>query len=163
MIVVAVAAFMAMVAVPGLLNSVRQSRLGAAARKLATDTQEARWRAVRTGWQYRIVGYGSSASSNKNKYRLIGRSSTAVAWLSDTAAVTSTATQFASAWIDLSKQYPKVNLNQGITANGGRFFVSFDARGAAFERQAVAPLVVTGQNNKTRSMNIASIGSVVLQ
>jgi Tfp pilus assembly protein FimT len=163
MIVIAVAGFMAMVAVPGLLNSVRSSRLGAAARQLATDTQEARWRAVRTGWQYRIVGYGSSAGSNKNKYRLLGRSSTAVSWPADTAAVTSSATQVATAWTDFGKLYPQVNLNQGITANGGRFYVSFDARGAAFERQAVAPLVVTGQNNKTRSMNVASIGSVVLQ
>ncbi len=160
---VAVAGFMAMVAVPSLLGQVRSSRLNAAARQLATDTQEARWRAVRTGWQYRIVGYGSAATTNKNKYRLLGRSSTSVSWPADTDAVTSSSTQVVQAWVDFEKLYPAVALNAGITANGGRFFVSFDARGAAFERQAVAPLVVTGQNNRTRSMNVASIGSVVLQ
>jgi len=163
MIVIAVAGFMAMVAVPALLNQVRTSRMSAAARKIATDTQEARWRAVRTGWQFRIVGYGNAATTNKNKYRLLGRSSTAVSWPADTAAVTSTTTQVAQAWVDFGQLYPQVKLNNGITANGGRFYVSFDARGAAFERQAVAPLVVLGQNNKTRNMNVAAIGSVVLQ
>lgn len=163
-IVIAVTTLMAMVAVPAFMEYQRTARINAASRQIASAAQEARWRAVNTGWEFRIVGYGDEGATNlKNRYRVMARSSSSVFWPADTASPTSTSTQIVEPWFNVGEKYPGVFINPGVSAGGGRFLASFNPRGAAFERTSVQPLVLRNIRQTSRTVQVSSVGSVILK
>jgi len=163
-IVISITTVMAMVALPAFMNYQRTARLNGASREVAAAIQEARWRAVQTGWQFRIVGYGDEAATTlKNRFRLIARSSTTVTWPLDTASPTSSSTVIVEPWVNVGTNYPGVYVNPGVTTASGRFVATFDPRGAAIERVSVSPLVVEDIQQRARSVQVSSVGSILFQ
>ncbi len=145
--------------IPGFTGFVQRSRLDGAARQIVSDVREARAKATLTGWQYRIFGFNYGASSSfKNQYRLMARSSGAVAWPADTAAPFESATQMAGVWINMSTLYPGVRINP----NDGtpRFWVVFDARGVDIADNSFSPLEVTHQAGGSRNLRVTTVGSI---
>lgn len=162
-VVVGIIMVMVLVGLPFFTAMMRNSRVDAAVRQLTSDVRETRSRATLTGWQYRLVSFNYGGSSTyKNQYRLIGRSSTGVAWPADTGPSFEGATQMAGAWININTLYPGVKLNPAIgTAST---YVSFDARGVAFEIDAgFNPLTVTNDSGATKTVTVSSSGSVKIQ
>ncbi len=149
--------------IPGFTGFVQRSRLDGATREIVNDVREARAKATMTGWQYRILGYNyGGGNSLKNQYRLMGRSSGAVAWPSDTAAPFESATQMAGVWKNIGTLYPGVTINPEDTTP--RFWVSLNAQGQAFEvDDSFNPLRVTHQSAGTRSLTLAFVGSIRIQ
>jgi hypothetical protein len=97
------AGFTLVIGLPYFSSMIKGSRLDGATRRLVGDVREARSRATLTGWQYKILGFKyGGGGANPNQYRIVGRSSTSVAWPSDTAQSFQSATQMAGAWIDVS-------------------------------------------------------------
>jgi prepilin-type N-terminal cleavage/methylation domain-containing protein len=163
MIVVAIFAILTGIAMPrftGLLNNYRRD---AATQQLTGDVRRARTEAIRTGWQYRIFGFNSGATSAfKNQYRIQARRSGAVAWPGDTVAAFQSSTQIAGAWVDFTRLFPGVTLNPDDDTE--RFWVSFDARGVRIELDdSFDPLYVVNKTGASKLVNVATVGSVKIQ
>jgi Tfp pilus assembly protein FimT len=163
LVVVAILGVMAGAAMPFFSGVIQNSRLDAAARQVVGDVRDARSKATLTGWQYKIVGFNvGGGQTYKNQYRILGRSSAAGAWPADTAGIFESATQMAGPWINVNTLYPGVSLNPSDTTP--RFWVSFDARGVAFEIDAsFNPLTVAHQTGATRSLRVTSAGSIRIE
>ena len=163
LVAVAMAAILIAASMPFFLGTIQRSRFDGAVRQIVSDVREARSRAITTRWQYRIFGYNVGASSAfRNQYRFMARSSATAGWPADTAAPFQSATQMAGQWININTLYPGVRLNpQDGTP---RFWVAFDARGAAFEIDgSFDPLVVAGQTGATKSLRVSVAGSIRVQ
>jgi len=151
------------VSLPSFVGFMERSRLDAAVRQLAEDVREARSRATTKGWEYRIFGYNSTGTSPfRNQYRLMGRSSAAIAWPADTATSFESATQLAGVWINFNTAFPGVRVNP--EDGSPRFWVAFNARGIAYDMDAsFDPLRVTSQAGQTMSLSVTTAGSIRIQ
>jgi Tfp pilus assembly protein FimT len=148
--VVVMLAIVSGLAIPSFLAYTQRSKLDSAVRQIVEDVLQARSRATLEGWQYRIYGFNyAAASAFKNQYRLMGRSSAAVAWPAETAAPFQTATQMAGVWTNM---------------NTPHFWVAFDARGVAIDvDDSFNPLQVTHQTGGTKSVSVTITGSIRIQ
>ena len=162
MLVIGIAAILMGVLVPNLTGFIKNSRRNGAAEQIAGDARKARARAITTGWQYRVYGFNAGASSAyRNMYRIIGRSSSGVAWPADSAAPAVTATLNIGPWVNMAKLYPGVSLNPSDGTD--HFWVGFDSRGVRFEIDpSFDPLYVTNQG-QVSSMTVSAVGSVDIQ
>jgi prepilin-type N-terminal cleavage/methylation domain-containing protein len=151
------------IALPKFTGLIHSFRRDAAIQQIAGDVRRARTEAIRTGWQYRIFGFNSgSTSANKNQYRFQARSSGAVAWPADTVAPFTSTTQMAGQWVNFTTQFPGVSLNPDDTTE--RFWVSFDPRGVRIELDdSFDPLYITNTTGSTKSVAVATVGSVKVQ
>jgi len=160
MVVVTIATILMAFAMPGFTGLLQSYRRDGALQQIVGDVRRARSEAIMTGWQYRIFGFNSGASSPyKNQYRVMARSSGAVAWPDNTAAPVQAATQIARGWVDINALYRGVRLNPSDgTAD---FSVAFDARGVRVELDSsFDPLVIAGETGSSRSVRVSAVGSV---
>ena len=164
LVALAIGGFFVLVAVPAFLNMIRISRLHAAARQAVGDLREARAQAIATGWECKIVGFGAaSGDPNRNKYRLIARQTSAVAWPSDTAPVFKNSTQRVEPWLDVSSAFPGVQLDPGGTSTNDRFEIVFDSRGSATASlNDFNPFRITG-DGKPAAITVSAPGGITLQ
>ena len=163
LIVTVMLAIMAAVAIPNFLVYKQRSQVDAATRQMVEAVREARSKAILRGWEYRIYGFNSGSSSTyKNKYRLMGRSSNAVAWAADSSGSFENATAMASEWINIGTVYPGVTFNP--TDGTDHFWVVFNNQGVAYDiDDSFNPLRVTHTTGGTKSVYITSAGSVKIQ
>lgn len=161
-IVLAVGTALMALAMPTFNTVIRDYRRDAAIQQVARDLRLARSQAISTGWQYRVIGFpGGAASDNANQYRLMARSSSAVAWPADDAAPFESATQLARSWVEFGQLHPQVTLSPGSTAP---FSVAFDSRGARVEiTPNMDPLIIEGQSAETRSVGVSAVGRVTTE
>ncbi len=166
-VVVGIIIVMAMVGLPFFTAMMQNSRLDGATRQLADDVREARSKATLSGWQYRILGGNAGGSSSyTNQYRLMGRSSTAIAWPVDTSPYfnfptpSPGATQMAGPWINFNQLYPGINLNPSNSNTS--FYVSFSSQGVTFESMSF-PIQIFNQSGGSRQVSVTSAGSVRIQ
>jgi prepilin-type N-terminal cleavage/methylation domain-containing protein len=146
------------IAIPAFQAMLQRSQLDAAVRQIMSDAREAQSRASLTGWQFRLVGFDKDSSNAfKNQYRLLGRSSAAVAWPADSSPNISTATQLAAQWVNVNSVYPGVKLDTSDATN--RFYVTFNAQGAAFEINSF-PLEVSHTNGEKKCVGATAAGSM---
>jgi prepilin-type N-terminal cleavage/methylation domain-containing protein len=146
------------VAIPAFQALLQRSQLDAAVRQVMSNVREAQSRATLTGWQYRLVGYDIDAGNGfQNQYRVIGRSSSAVAWPAETGPNFSSATQMAGAWIDVNRMFPDVKLDTADATT--RFYVSYDSRGVAFEINSF-PLNLTHKSGQKQCLGVTAAGSI---
>lgn len=162
LVVVGIIVVMMAVGLPYFSSMIKGSRLDGATRQLASDVREARSRATLTGWQYKIFGYKyGGGGSNANQYRILGRSSSAVAWPSDTAQNFQSSTQMAGPWVNFTEEYPGVQLN---AASGyASFYVSFNSMGITFENNNFNPLQITSDAGGSKSVTVTAAGGVKIQ
>lgn len=162
--VLAIAAVLLLVSVPALMNIFGATQSDAAALQIAAAAREARSRAVATGWQYRLHGYGKQASPTlRNQYRFLARTTSAAGWPADTSAPFTSTTQFAGPWISLESSFRGIDVNPASSANGGRFLVSFDSRGSPFETEVFQPLTVTSTSGASHTVQVSTTGTVTVQ
>lgn len=162
MIVVTLGAILTAMAMPRLSSMMDGYRRDAAVRQLVGDVRKARMEAIRTGWQYRIYGFNTGATSSyKNQYRLMGRSSGAISWPSDTATPFQSATQMAGRWVDIPNMYRGITLNPGDGTD--HFWVSFDSRGVRIESDSFDPMVLRNTPGSTKSVTVGAAGTVRIQ
>lgn len=170
---IVILAVLAAIAIPAFFTMLKRSQLDAGVRQIMSDVREAQSKATLTGWQVRLIGFNhSSGDAKKNQYRLVARSSSAVAWPAVTVApfgIVGTGTQMAGTWIDVNKQYPGVQLNPASASPN--FYVSFDARGVAFEWNAgigvcaIPPcwMDVVHESGAKKQLSVTTAGSVRVQ
>jgi type II secretory pathway pseudopilin PulG len=164
MVVVGIFMIVASVVFPKFTKLIYSYRRDAAMQQLAGDTRRARTEAIRTGWQYRIFGFNhTSTSAFKNQYRLMARSSGAVAWPADSVAAFTSTTQMAGQWVNIPSRYPGVRLNPSDGTE--RFWVAFDSRGVRIELDdSFDPLYVVHQTESfQRQVDVTAVGSVKTQ
>jgi Tfp pilus assembly protein FimT len=168
-LLVVVGIFIALTAIglPFFSAMMQNSRLDAATRQLAGDVRGARSLATQTGWQYQIVGFNvGGGSTYRNQYRMLGRSSSAVAWPANTGlnfnfpTPPAGATQMAGPWINFNQLYQGVSLNPSVSTQS--FYVSFNSQGVAFESMNF-PLTFTLQSGGSRQVTVTSVGGVTIQ
>jgi prepilin-type N-terminal cleavage/methylation domain-containing protein len=162
-VVVALMGMLVMIGLPFMTGSMQASRLEGAVRQIASDLRAAQARASLTGWQYRVVGYNeSSGDAHSNQYRLMGRSSAAIAWPADTVGAFEGATQMAGDWVDVDALYPGVTINPASASP--QFWVTFDSRGVAIDIAASCnPMLLSGENGTSKSLRVTTAGSVRIQ
>jgi prepilin-type N-terminal cleavage/methylation domain-containing protein len=164
LVVVSIISLMVMAGVPFFTAMMQNSRLDAATRQLAGDVRDARSLATQTGWQYQIIGFNvGGGSTYQNQYRMLGRSSSGVAWPANTGPNFSSATQMAGPWINFNQLYPNVSLNPSIS--NVSFYVSFNSQGVAFEWNptSVPWMSISPPSGSSRQLTITSAGSVTIQ
>jgi Tfp pilus assembly protein FimT len=159
---IVVATALAFASVPPLVEIVRNSRLKAAARQIAGDLQQARARAVSTGWEYRLTGFGAAASGEyRNGYRMLARSSPLQDWPADSTPPSESATQLVGEWVEFDASYPGVAINED---DADRFAVTFDSRGVPVEKSLnFDPLQVSNKDGGARLVSVSAVGSVTLE
>ena len=152
------------VAIPAFQALLQRSQLDAAVRQIMSDVREVQSRATLTAWQYQLVGYeNDSGSPFRNQYRVIGRSSSAVAWPVDTVAAFNFptlppgATQMAGNWVNVNTMFPDVKLDTADATN--RFWVSYDSRGVAFQINSF-PLNISHKSGQKRCLGVTAAGSI---
>lgn len=159
MMVVVILVIMVAVGLPVFSTMMRTSGVDAAAWQVAGSIREARAKAVRTGWEYRIFGgNGGGTEAYKNKYRLEGRRST-MGWPSPSQDNVQTANNVSEPWRDVSKDYPGVVLNPSNATSS--FFLSFNSRGTVSTSSGFALSVAKSGTAKTVSVTLA--GKVKIQ
>jgi len=147
------------IAIPAFNSMLKRSQLDAAARQLMSDAREAQSRAALTSWQYRVIGFDiNSTSAFKNQYRLVGRSSSAVAWPVETSPNFTSATQMAAQWVNLNKLYPNIRVDTTDATN--RYWVSFDARGVAIEINSFPVQFSQQQTGAKQCLGVTTAGSL---
>ncbi len=156
LVAMAVGSVVIMIAVPALNEVVRRARHGAAVRRVLDDVREARSRAIRTGWEYRLVGYDSDETgARRNQYRILARQSTAVAWPGEEDAPFESSTQLALSWIDVASEYPGIDFD----STSARFQLTFDPRGTAPDAStSFNPLHVRGPDGLDVSLTVSVVG-----
>jgi Tfp pilus assembly protein FimT len=164
LVALAIASLVVLIAVPGLRYVIRGTTLRAAARQAVGDLREARAEAIATGWECRIVGYGTGSSHpNRNQYRVMARKTSAVAWPADTSAILKTSSQKVGPWVDITTAFPGVELDPGGSSADDRFEILFDSRGAATASPTdLSPLRVVGEG-KPASISVSAAGGITLQ
>jgi Tfp pilus assembly protein FimT len=164
MVALAIGGLLVLVAVPAFLSMIKVSRLHAAARQTVGDLREARAQAIATGWECKVVGFGAtSADPNRNRYRVIARQTSAIAWPSDTSPVFKSSTQRVEPWMDMSSAFPGVQLDPGGTSSNDRFEIVFDSRGSATPSpNDFNPFRVVG-NGKPAVITVSAPGGILLQ
>lgn len=163
-VVVGIIIVMLAAGLPFFTSMMKSSRLDAGTRQLAGDVRDARALATQSGWQYQIVGFNAGGGSTyKNQYRLLGRSSSAVAWPANTGPNIQTSTQMAGQWVNFNQLYSDVSLNPLIGTTS--FYVSFNSQGVAFEWTPSSDpwMTLTSQSGGSRYLRITSAGSVKIQ
>ncbi len=162
MVASAIAAVLMTVVFQNFTGLMRTYRRDGAIQQLTGDVRKARAEAIRTGWQYRLVGYSAgSASAYGNQYRLMGRSSTAAGWPADTVAAFQGTTQTAGTWTNVGALFKDVRINP---SGNSTFSVAFDSRGVRIEVDAgFSPAVVSGSNVASKSVSVSVVGSVRIQ
>jgi len=170
---IVILAILAVIGIPAFYTMLQRSQLDAGVRQLVSDIREAQSKATLTGWQVQLIGFNySSTDARKNQYRLLGRSSSAVAWPAatmDPFGSIGTGTQMAGSWTDVNKQYPGVRLNP--TSASPNFYVSFDSRGVAFEWNAgigvcaLPPcwMDIVHDSGAKKQLSVTTAGSVRVQ
>ena len=149
------------ISVPAMTEVLRRTRLNSATRQLVNDVRETRARAVMSGWEYRLVGYADGAVNRSNQYRVIGRSSTEVAWPAENSGNLSTATQIAEPWIDLGIDYADVILTPNNVEVDDRFEITFNSQGAAtMTNDCFDPFDVSNTKGDSRQVRVTPGGSV---
>jgi Tfp pilus assembly protein FimT len=163
LIVVAVAIILMVIAMPNFIQFMRLYRRDAAVQQLVGDVRRARAEAIRTGWQYRVVGFNAGATNSfKGQYRLMARNSAAVAWPADTASAFESATQIAGPWVDMNSMFPGVSLNASDATED--FVVAFDSRGVRIEVDpSFSPLVISNNSATAKTVSISAVGSVKVE
>jgi prepilin-type N-terminal cleavage/methylation domain-containing protein len=130
-VAVAIGGLVVAIAIPSFTTVLEHSRLDAASRQLSSALWNAHSKAVATGWEYKLFGFGNaSTDARRNQYRLLGRRSSATAWPGDTDAPFSSTTQSAGPWTDLSMLSRGIQLLPGGTGTNARFEIAFNSRGA---------------------------------
>jgi prepilin-type N-terminal cleavage/methylation domain-containing protein len=164
LVALAIGGLLVLVAVPAFLNMIKVSRLRAAARQTVGDLREARAQAIATGWECKIVGFGAaSGDPNRNRYRIVARQTSAVAWPADTSPVFKSVTQRADPWMDVGSAFPGVQLDPGGSSTNDRFEIVFDSRGAATASvNDFNPFRVVG-NGKPAVITVSPPGGIILQ
>ena len=164
---------LAAIAIPAFYTMLQRSQLDAGVRQVMSDVREAQSRATLTGWQVRLIGFNySSTDAKKNQYRLVARSSSAVAWpvaTVDPFGSVGAGTQMAGTWFDVNKQYPGVRFNPASASPN--FYVSFDSRGVAFEWNAgigvcgLPPcwMDIVHDSGAKKQLSVTTAGSVRVQ
>ena len=163
MIVLTLAGIVTAISAPNFRTLLQVYRRDGAVQQVVGDVRKARTEAVKAGWQYRVYGFnGNTTSAYKNQYRLMGRSSGAVAWPNATDGVFQSATQMLGSWVDINKLYPGITLNPAdITPD---FWVTFDSRGVRIDLEpSFNPMAIANQRGNTRSISITAVGSVTIQ
>jgi prepilin-type N-terminal cleavage/methylation domain-containing protein len=160
------------VSMPAFNTMMRNSLADVGVRQIAADIQDARSRAIRTGWQYRILGGNAGGSTSyKNQYRLEGRSSGAAAWPLATDGAIETSTKVAGQWINFSALFNNRAVSLNPSDADPDFFVVFDSRGAVIASSDVCPgvpspcsftLSVT-RETMSRTVTVSSVGRVRIQ
>lgn len=165
LVTLSVGAILMAAILPGFMNLMRSYRRDAAVEQVAGDIRKARAQSIATGWQYRLMGFNkgwTGTSTYKNQYRIMARRSTADGWPADTVAPMKSATQYASAWIDIGRTYPGVKLNPTDTSQ--HFSVAFDSRGVRIELDtSMDPLLVVPQTGTSKSIRVSAVGSAIVQ
>jgi prepilin-type N-terminal cleavage/methylation domain-containing protein len=160
LVAIALGGLLLLIAVPALSGVMHRSYLDAATRHLVGEVNRARSRAVTTGWEYRVVGFDSSATANRNRFRTLARRTTTTAWPADDAAQTLTAAQYAGPWIDIPSQHRGVSLD----CDGTRFEVTFDSRGTAANVDAsFNPVRLVGHEGDDKVVEVSVVGNVTVQ
>jgi type II secretory pathway pseudopilin PulG len=127
-VVIALVGILMAFAMPAFVEIFDRMHHDAAVRRITSDVREARSQAISMGWEYRVIGYRADAVNvRKNQYRVLARRSSAVSWPAENAATFASDTQRAGSWVDITEDYPGVDLDADVT----RFQVTFDSRGAA--------------------------------
>jgi prepilin-type N-terminal cleavage/methylation domain-containing protein len=159
LLVMGIVLILVSVSVPSLSTMMRIYRQGAATQQIIGDLRKARSEAIRTGWQYRIIGFNSGGTSDyRNQYRLMGRQSSAFGWPSGTVDAFTSATQLAGAWVDINSLYPGISFNpDDATAD---FSVVFDARGVRISFDSFDPLVVDMGSGTSKSVIVSTVGGI---
>lgn len=163
MIVVTLGALLLLIGTAGMSTALTNARHDGAVRQVISDVRDARSRAITTGWEIRLVGFGAGATGDRaNQYRVLGRQSSAVAWPSATGASFESATQLAGDWTDIGSTWPGVDL--AATTVDQSFQVTFDSRGAA-PSAAVEfnPVALVNQHGDTKSLTVTTIGAIRLE
>lgn len=165
MVTVSIGAILMAAVLPGFMGMMKTYRRDAAVEQVAGDIRKARAQAIATGWQYELMGYNqgwTGTSTFKNQYRIMARRTTADGWPADTVAPFKSATQYASAWIDIGRSYPGVKLNP--TDASQHFSVAFDSRGVRIALDtSFDPLVVVPQTGTSKSIRVSAVGSATIQ
>lgn len=156
-----VATLLAFAALPPLVEIIHNSRLKAAATRVAADLQQARSRAVSTGWEYRVAGFSTAASDeHRNQYRIMARSSVSIVWPDATTGAFESPTQSVGEWVDVDQLYSGIMINDG---NTDEFAVTFDARGIPVERSLnFDPLEVSNDVGIEKFLTVSAVGSVAI-
>jgi Tfp pilus assembly protein FimT len=153
---------LALAATPPLTEIVRSSRLKAAVRRLASDVQGARSRAVSTGWEYRVVGFGAAAASSlRNRYRVMARSSSSLDWPDETALAFEDDDQIVREWVDLAEIYPGIAVNP---SDSQAFGLTFDARGTPVDLSLnFDPLAIADVRGVEQYLSVSAAGAVRIE
>lgn len=164
LVALAIGGLILLVAVPALTTVVDRSRLDIATRQLANDLRTAQSRAITTGWEYKLVGFGSASSSAmRNRYRLLGRRTTTVAWPLDTDSPFTSTTQMAGSWNDLSLINSDLQIVPGGTGADARYEISFNALGGVNVATGdFAPFQLRVKNDLA-SIRVSAAGGVTTQ
>jgi prepilin-type N-terminal cleavage/methylation domain-containing protein len=162
-IVVAIGGILLLTALPALSNILRESQLDAAVRQLVGDLRDARMQATMSGWEYRLAGHAAgSADAHRNQYRMLGRSSTGVAWPAISAAPFQSATQLAGEWIDMESRHPGTRLEPG--GGAAAFDLTYNSRGAATASGTTfSPFVISGRADSSKSIRVSVTGGITLE
>lgn len=129
-VAIAIGGMILLIAVPAFRAAIDRSRLDIATRRMTNELMNARSKAITTGWEFKLVGFGSASSDAKrNRYRLLGRRTSAVAWPMDTDAPFTSTTQTAGPWSDPSTVDSSLELLPGGAGANARFEITFDSRG----------------------------------
>ncbi len=149
-------------AAPPLAEIVRSSRLKAAARRLAVEVQGARSRAISTGWEYRVTGFGADAAAGlRNRYRVMARRSSSLAWPDEATAAFEDDDQIVREWVDLADLYPGILLNP---SDSDSFGLTFDSRGIPTDLSLnFDPLQISDARGVERYLSVSAAGSVRLE
>jgi hypothetical protein len=160
-----VGAFLVLFAVPSLWSAIESSRLHAAARRTVTDLRDARARAIASGWQCKIVGYGASSHGPyRNRYRLLARHTAAVPWPADGSPVLAGETRRADPWLDVSSAFPGVEIDADAAPADGRFEFGFDSRGLPSPVSASgSSLRIAGSRGACATIDVSSREGIVLR
>ena len=164
LVAVAIGALIIMIAVPAFRAMMDRQRLDTATRQMVNDLWNARSKAVATGWEYKIIGFGNtSTDTKKNQYRLLGRSSSAVAWPADTVAAFTSTTQSAGAWTDLSQLQTGIQFTPGGGGTNARFEIAFNpAGGLSVNSGDFNPFTVT-MSGTVKTIRVSVVGGVTAQ
>ncbi len=125
LLVVAMLAVLAAISVPLVTRVLAQSKAQGGADAIAGAIRDARVRALKSGWQYRVIGY-SAGGTVPNSFRIEGRNPAASGWPAASDARVDLAASFAERWTSLSGEFGGT---QVTTDAGTMFVVTFDSTG----------------------------------
>ncbi len=163
-VVVAIAACLAAVALPGILGGIHRTGVDGASRRLADDIRLAQASALTRGMQARIVVFDETGvvplspvslndPSLANRYRIEVRPSPAAAWPALTDTLGSNANVL-TAWNNLAEQFQAVAVTTGNA-------VTFNSLGGLVNSTVPAGVVLRGTSG-AKTVNTNAIGKVTI-